>query len=536
RLNQRVKTPCWHISLSAVPGEKLSDAQWSQVAERYLDNMKFDRNQHQYVVVRHNDTRHQHVHIVANRVAMDGSANYVKWHLKDTKKATRRLEQELSYLQPTCLDQNKAKLEQDYQQPAVEPSQRREAIKGQYQRHRRETAQEKTPQPIIQQRLQEVAGRVLGQSQNLEDFIARLSAEGIEAKIRIRRERQVGISYRLDGVALRGAKVGEDYSWKNLQQYFEQRQSAPQVKISDLNDVAEQPTQKQLDRRVNVADPVKEDAPVKPAPAPEIEVIAEVPQQVEAPSKDLGDQPPQVVDVEEQRLLAIAQGWSDAELLDIEQRVRSYFKQALPEPNWDRGRQLRAEMERLAEQCEQFRAIAARQREVVERLGVARSWKNPFGSPPAEGRAAEMKLEQARERLTQAKYEYEQAQDAFSLWQAPAQRYHQWRYSEYGEQLHEQQKILGLVPVQNRLAGIHQAQQRQKMVEKLREWRVIAVRLGHSEAYIKAIEQTTAAYIKGRPLSEKAITALNRDFEFYQKEEKQQRQVKPQPEQRGFSL
>lgn len=704
RLNQRVKTPCWHISLSAVPGEKLSDAQWSQVAERYLDNMEFDRKQHQYVVVRHNDTRHQHVHIVANRVAMDGSANYVKWHLKDTKKATRRLEQELSYLQPTCLDQNKAKLEQDYQQPAVEPPQRRETIKGQYQRHRRETAQDKNPPPIIQQRLQEVAGRVLPQSQNLDDFIARLSVEGIEAKIRIRRERQVGISYRLDGVALRGNTLGEDYSWKKLQHHFEQLQPAPPVKIQGVNDGAERTVQEHPDRRENLIDPSEGNAQAEPDHATDVEVsprphrrseaaraedaehrgrftglgavagdfaalepvaadtarlggqsqdaqrspesdrdscaaserdgdqyselrasdpdvgaavagdengaakrpsksrpssqraaprrntasgtvesdsgVAErktdgdqghhgnarldsvssqrpqridrndggerqlhvnagADQQSSEQSRHSDDQGAQAVEVEQQRLLAIAQGWSDAELLDIEQRVQSYFKQEMPEPDWDRGQQLRAERERLAEQRVQMLAIAAEQQQEVQWLGVARSWKHPFGAPPAAVRAAERQLQQTKQNLSQLKQQLGQAQENFSRWQEPTQRHHKWRYSELGEEMHQNQKVLQLAPVQERLTGICQAQQRQKVLKTLQEWRVIAVRLNHSEAYIKRVEEVTAEYAKGRLLNENATAAMSRDFLVYQEREKQvrqQRQVKSQLEQGGFSL
>jgi hypothetical protein len=43
-----------HVSLSAAPGEHLDDAQWTQIAQRYLIGMGLDQNQ--YVATRHVDS------------------------------------------------------------------------------------------------------------------------------------------------------------------------------------------------------------------------------------------------------------------------------------------------------------------------------------------------------------------------------------------------------------------------------------------------------------------------------------------------
>ena len=59
-----------HVSLSAAPGEQLSDGQWTQIAGRYLAGMGLDDNQ--YLLTRHADTRHEHVHLLVNRVRCDG--------------------------------------------------------------------------------------------------------------------------------------------------------------------------------------------------------------------------------------------------------------------------------------------------------------------------------------------------------------------------------------------------------------------------------------------------------------------------------
>lgn len=53
-----------HVSLSAAPGEHLTDEQWRAIGLRYLHGMGLDHNQ--YLITRHNDTEHEHIHLLAN--------------------------------------------------------------------------------------------------------------------------------------------------------------------------------------------------------------------------------------------------------------------------------------------------------------------------------------------------------------------------------------------------------------------------------------------------------------------------------------
>ena len=71
RLRPRLTKAVLHVSLSAAPGEKLSDEQWRAIGQRYLKGMGLDDNQ--YVLTRHTDTEHEHVHLLANRIRFDGS-------------------------------------------------------------------------------------------------------------------------------------------------------------------------------------------------------------------------------------------------------------------------------------------------------------------------------------------------------------------------------------------------------------------------------------------------------------------------------
>ena len=59
-----------HVSLSAALDEKLTDEQWREVGQRYLRGMGFNDNQ--FIVTRHTDTEHEHIHILANRITHAG--------------------------------------------------------------------------------------------------------------------------------------------------------------------------------------------------------------------------------------------------------------------------------------------------------------------------------------------------------------------------------------------------------------------------------------------------------------------------------
>ena len=81
-----------HVSLSASPGEKLTDAQWSDIAKHYLDGMGLEKNQ--FVVTRHTDTEHEHVHILANRIRFDGSVTSDSQDYRRQEVLMREIERE----------------------------------------------------------------------------------------------------------------------------------------------------------------------------------------------------------------------------------------------------------------------------------------------------------------------------------------------------------------------------------------------------------------------------------------------------------
>ncbi len=70
--NNHVKTKALHISLNFPPEEDLSSEMLQQIAIDYMDRIGF--GQQPYLVYRHFDANHPHIHIVTNTIRADGTA------------------------------------------------------------------------------------------------------------------------------------------------------------------------------------------------------------------------------------------------------------------------------------------------------------------------------------------------------------------------------------------------------------------------------------------------------------------------------
>jgi len=69
-LNERTKVNCVHISLNFDPSEQLSDSLLKDIAAEYMDKIGFAGQP--YLLYRHTDAGHPHVHIVSTNIRNDG--------------------------------------------------------------------------------------------------------------------------------------------------------------------------------------------------------------------------------------------------------------------------------------------------------------------------------------------------------------------------------------------------------------------------------------------------------------------------------
>lgn len=183
-----------HVSLSIAPEESLTDGQWRDVAHSYLKKMGFKDSQ--YVVTKHTDTEHPHIHILANRVTMIGEVVSDSHDYKRQEALMRHMEREYGLSQVA---------------PSKEAS-RKAMSKGEIEHVLR------TGEASARTRLQEMVDKALKEKPTLLAFISRLSQDGVETKFNQASTGRIsGISFSLDGVALKGSDLGKAYTWNSLQ-------------------------------------------------------------------------------------------------------------------------------------------------------------------------------------------------------------------------------------------------------------------------------------------------------------------------------
>ena len=183
-----------HVSLSAAPGDQLSDEQWRAIGQQFRAGMDLDHNQ--YVLTRHTDTAHDHIHLVANRIDCAGqvvsdSHDYQRMH--------------------TLMRE----IERDYglQEVTSQPAERHAPTKGELERTVR------TGEPSTRHQLQALCD---GAAQDCDSFTAyqeRLDAVGVEIIPTVQQQgaKLSGLQYRLDDVTMKGSDLGKAYAAAGIQ-------------------------------------------------------------------------------------------------------------------------------------------------------------------------------------------------------------------------------------------------------------------------------------------------------------------------------
>ncbi|ELK3506664.1 relaxase/mobilization nuclease domain-containing protein [Salmonella enterica] len=194
---QDIKKPVFHAFLSLPKNEHLTDQQWQEIAKDYLKEMNIDIEKHQYICVRHNDTDKEHIHIVANRVGLDGSVWLGQHSAFNTIAACERLEVKHDLTITQGLKGQKSEIS------APTKNEIEQALrKG-----------EKPARIVLQNALQ---AAMLGKP-DLQTFIDRVQAVGIEPRFNVASTGNVaGCSFSVGDVAFKGSQLGKKFSWNTI--------------------------------------------------------------------------------------------------------------------------------------------------------------------------------------------------------------------------------------------------------------------------------------------------------------------------------
>lgn len=198
QLRPDIKKPVWHCSLALPEGDRLSAAKWAALSADFLREMGMNPDNFLYDVQRHRDTDHDHIHIIASRIGLDGSVWHGKFEAFKAIEATQHLERIHGLTLTPGLGEAR-KERKTLTDKEINMSVRTET---------------QPPKLVIQNAIDEVLndGPVPAQ-----EFIKKLAALSVQAVPNIASTGTMnGFSFEYEGVSFTGSKLGKGFSWKQL--------------------------------------------------------------------------------------------------------------------------------------------------------------------------------------------------------------------------------------------------------------------------------------------------------------------------------
>lgn len=221
-IRQDVDKPVWHTSLSLTPEEeKLGPEKWQEIAENYLEKMGFDLANNQYVVVRHNDTEKDHIHILANRIGLDGTVWAGKFEALKSIDVCQELEKSHGLTITKGLDRS--------DKPDVKTPTKEEIEMG--------LREGKRPPRMV---LQDTISEALADKPDTASFLDRLEDAGISVAFnKASTGRISGVSFGYAGIHFKGSQLGKKFGWNKIAEVLNYEQDRDFTHIRDVNTTAD---------------------------------------------------------------------------------------------------------------------------------------------------------------------------------------------------------------------------------------------------------------------------------------------------------
>ena len=189
QLKPRFKNAVFHAALSVSKSEEISEQKWFNIAQQYLKSMNFVSSQ--TVLVRHSDTEHDHIHIIANRIGLDGKVVSDSKDFERQEKALRAIEKQFGLVP---LDAS-----------------RKARVKAPTQGESAQT--ERTGELSHRMLIQGFCAAAVDLSSTLEGYVSQLKQFGVKTTLFTRDNKQTlkGIVYEFEGFKIASGKLGHDF-------------------------------------------------------------------------------------------------------------------------------------------------------------------------------------------------------------------------------------------------------------------------------------------------------------------------------------
>ncbi len=187
---RRLKNPVYHISLDFAHEDtpKLTDGLMAEIAREYMKRMGIVNTQ--YIVCRHTDREHQHLHIVANRVDNDGNT------ISDRNDAIRNVAVCKALTREYGLHFSKGKV-----------NVKRDRLRG---------------KDKVKYQIHDAVKAALPHCNSWSELCDRLAKQGIGVSFKFDRRNGniVGVSFTKDGVSFSGSRIDRGMGFYRLDKQF----------------------------------------------------------------------------------------------------------------------------------------------------------------------------------------------------------------------------------------------------------------------------------------------------------------------------
>ena len=187
---RKLNNPVYHISLNFVHEDapKLTDALMAEIAREYMKRMGIVNTQ--YIVCRHTDKEHQHLHIVANRVDNDGNT------ISDRNDAIRNVAVCKALTREYGLHFSKGKV-----------NVKSDRLRG---------------KDKVKYKIYDAVKAAMSRCNSWSELCDRLVKQGIEVNFKFNRYNGniVGVSFTKDGISFSGSRIDRSMGFYRLDKQF----------------------------------------------------------------------------------------------------------------------------------------------------------------------------------------------------------------------------------------------------------------------------------------------------------------------------
>ena len=185
--------PVKHYSLSLPPAERLSAEKWERVASDYMKGMGYEGAQ--WVAFRHSDKEHDHIHIVASRIRLDGSLVRDYRDFNKSQEVLRGIERDHGL--------------------TLQTSSKDREFQAKQSTHGEAKFEERTGRddPSTRKELQGIVAQAMKGNPTMSEFVERLESRGVTVKANVQSTGRIsGLSYQIRDRVMKGSDLGKSFT------------------------------------------------------------------------------------------------------------------------------------------------------------------------------------------------------------------------------------------------------------------------------------------------------------------------------------